>query len=409
MAATAPVMLIYTATQGSETATQSFTITIYDPLVLPRPQDQTFTRGIAIPRLLLPAATGGTGAPVAYQLLRLDGSSLPPGLSFDPTDRTLSGTPTTVITTPPVTLTYTATQGSVTAPAQTFTITVEVLTLEESLENLTYIVGRPIPDLEFPGVIGGDSNLGMTYQLVDPLRTLSPPGLNFDEATRTYTGTPTEATDGPVTLIYNVTQGSAAVAQMFFTITIHPDLALPQPQNQTFTVGIDMEPVVLLAATGGDGSAVTYAVTGLPSWLTFNPETRTLSGTPTEATTAPVPPLTYTATQANTVYDSLTDSQTFTITVNDPLVLPRPQNQTFTVDIATESEALLAATGGDGSEVTYAVTGLPSWLSFNASTRTLTGTPTEVTTAPVSLTYTATQGSVDGCPPRMFTITVING
>ena len=56
-------------------------------------------------------------------------------------------------------------------------------------------------------------------------------------------------------------------------------LSLPDPTDRTITFGASYS-ATLAAATGGTGT-LTYAVTGLPSGLTFNVGTRVLSGTPT--------------------------------------------------------------------------------------------------------------------------------
>ena len=76
--------------------------------------DQTFTVGTAV-SLTLPVATGGT-APYTYTL-----SPIPAGLSFNPTTRILSGTPTTAGTT---SATYTATDAANGSASLTFTIEV---------------------------------------------------------------------------------------------------------------------------------------------------------------------------------------------------------------------------------------------------------------------------------------------
>ena len=54
---------------------------------MPRFADQMYTAGSAITPLVLPAASGGTGA-LTYSLL-----GLPAGLVFDGATRTISGTP----------------------------------------------------------------------------------------------------------------------------------------------------------------------------------------------------------------------------------------------------------------------------------------------------------------------------
>ena len=79
--------------------------------------DQTFTVG-TYASLTLPIATGGT-APYTYSI-----SALPPGLHFDPVDRWLNGTPTTLVNAHPVT--YTATDATGASASLTFTITVEL-------------------------------------------------------------------------------------------------------------------------------------------------------------------------------------------------------------------------------------------------------------------------------------------
>ncbi len=80
---------------ASDTATLTFTITVQAADTAPAfgagvsIADLRLTQGQALTAMVLPAATGGDGA------LRYSFSpTLPPGLSFDPATRTLSGTPT---------------------------------------------------------------------------------------------------------------------------------------------------------------------------------------------------------------------------------------------------------------------------------------------------------------------------
>ena len=59
-----------------------------------------------------------------------------------------------------------------------------------------------------------------------------------------------------------------------------------RPADQRYTVGTAITPLVLPAASGGDGGPYTYALNGpgggpLPGGLGYNGSTRTLSGTPT--------------------------------------------------------------------------------------------------------------------------------
>ena len=80
--------------------------------------DQAYTAGTEIAALELPVATGGV-APVAYAL-----TGVPVGLGFDPTTRTLSGTPAAG---GDYALTYTATDAEGAAVSLRFAVTVLVV------------------------------------------------------------------------------------------------------------------------------------------------------------------------------------------------------------------------------------------------------------------------------------------
>ena len=71
----------------------------------------------------------------------------------------------------------------------------------------------------------------------------------------------------------------------------------------------------------------------------------------------------------------------------DTLALTAPATLNYTSGSAIATETLPAATGGAGDD-TYSVSALPNGLSFNSTTRQLTGTPTAPGTT--SVTYTVT-------------------
>ena len=84
--------------------------------------------------------------------------------------------------------------------------------------------------------------------------------------------------------------------------------------DQTYTVGMAIQSLTLPEATGGDGT-LTYSLGPMiPDGLMFDGATRTLSGTPTTAGTYH---MTYTVADADDNSDD-TDSEDFTITVQDP-------------------------------------------------------------------------------------------
>ncbi|MFN7882827.1 MAG: putative Ig domain-containing protein [bacterium] len=147
-----------------------------------------------------------------------------------------------------------------------------------------------------------------------------------------------------------------------------------------------------LAATLADGSA-------LPSWLSFDAATRTFSGTPGASAVGALN-LKVTATDTG----GLSASGTFTLTVahvnHAPVVTVAPANQTATADQAF-SFALPANTFTDpdaGDSLTLSATladglALPSWLSFNANTRTFSGTPLNGNAGTLAVKVTATDAA----------------
>ena len=189
--------------------------------------------------------------------------------------------------------------------------------------------------------------------------------------------------------------------------------------DYTYPAGAAITDLVLPEASGGTGE-LTYGVTGLPTGLSFDAATRTISGTPSAATSGAV-----TIVYAATDEDGTTDTLTFTITIDEAgsAVLEElddsddsddsslafaddaaVDNQTYTVGAAITDLVLPEAVGGTG-ELTYGVTGLPTGLSFDAATRTISGTPTAKTDGAVPIIYTVLDGQ-GSFAALTFTITV---
>ena len=177
--------------------------------------------------------------------------------------------------------------------------------------------------------------------------------------------------------------------------------------DQLYTAGSAITPLVLPAALGGTG-ALTYRVLSLPAGLSFDAATRTLSGTPTAATDGVVE-VSYIVTDEGgsiallefniTVTSGMSTSFGFA----DAVVA----DQAYTAGSAITPLVLPAASGGTGA-LTYSLVGLPAGLSFDAATRTLSGTPTAATNGAVEVTYLVRDegGSVDFL---IFSITVNPG
>ncbi len=183
------------------------------------------------------------------------------------------------------------------------------LHLTGTIANQTFPRAQPIAPLVLPEASGGVSPINYT------LAPTPPTGLSFDSATRTISGTPTEVTQGPLPYTYTATDANGSADSLHFTIEVFLPLHLTGTiANQTFPRAQAIAPLVLPEASGGV-SPINYTLAHtLPTGLSFDSATRTISGTPTEVTQAPLP-YTYTATDAIGSADSLH----FTIEVFSPV------------------------------------------------------------------------------------------
>ena len=178
--------------------------------------------------------------------------------------------------------------------------------------------------------------------------------------------------------------------------------------NQTWSVG-QVVSLKLAANTFTDslGLAMTYRATlstgaALPAWLSFNASTETFSGT------VPVGAGPLGLTVAATDSLGITRSETFTVglisaattvTHTAPKLAAHTANQIWVAGVA-ETLTLSAGTFTDpqSSVLTYSATlsngsALPSWLKFNATTRSFTGTePANTGLVTVKVTATDTFG-----------------
>ena len=195
-----------------------------------------------------------------------------------------------------------------------------------------YVQGLEIDSLVLPAATGG--NLPLTYALAPAL----PEGLAWSESAVTrptrpgaLAGTPTVPAQAAAWTL-TATDADGDTVTLRFTIEVAPDVSNLMPSfggaqvpAQRYVQGLEIDPLVLPAATGGD-LPLTYALTGpgpasaLPEGLAWSESavtrpTRpgTLAGTPTEVAQAAT--WTLTATDA----DGDPATLTFTIEVLDRL------------------------------------------------------------------------------------------
>ena len=306
----------------------------------------------------LPAAFAATRYAVAPQL--------PNGLSFNPINREISGTPTAAQPRRPYTLTAFGNDEQ-----DTLRFTIEVLpdampAFADGVADQLYRVGTPV-DTQLPMASDGDGAL--VYDLAPAL----PAGLRLDAGNHKIVGTPTRAAARTI-YTWQATDEDGDQAAVTFAIEVEPD-SMPRfraaPADQRFRVGNAVN-VRLPAASGGDGD-VAYALTpALPAGLRLNAGRRVIVGTPTAA-------------MARTRYAwTATDEDGDAATVNFSIEVEPDLMPAFTASVADQrynkSAAILPvvlpnASGGDGA-LTYGLSpALPPGLSFDLDSRTIAGTP----------------------------------
>ena len=367
--------------------------------------DQSYNKDTAIATLNLPAATASTGSPtITYTLT----PTLPAGLSFDASARTVSGTPTAAAAS--ATYTYTAAAADYTAATLTFSIVVADAVAglsfgSSTIANQSYVKDTAIDALTLPQATGGSGTI--TYSLSPSL----PNGLSFDATARTISGTPTatgatyrySATDGADTVTLSFTlevaqaeegAGIAASCTLTFNGTIS-DLVLTRNTAMTS---------ITLPASNASGT-LTYSTSILPAGVSFNATTRALSGTPTALQTAKS--YDYWVTDENSDCGRLS----FNITVNTALKFRNALgNQVYGATAAVNAKLPLAHGLSGNPPIDYTLTGtLPAGLSYHDGKTApynpaITGTPTTKTAA-ANFTYTATSRS-DSADTVSVTFTV---
>jgi hypothetical protein len=242
-----------------------------------------------------------------------------------------------------------------------------------------------------------------------------PDWLSFDAASMTFSGTPTNDDVGSVSITVTASDGEAS-AFTEVTIAVANTNDAPTVQNEigNWVIGEDnafsMTIPANVFADVDAGDSLSVSLAGVPEWLTYDPATGMLSGTPENADVG-VYTLTLTASDGEA---SVEESFTVTVVnVNDAPTLDHAigdqaltEDQAFSLTVPADtfsdvdSAALeLSATLSDGSA-------LPGWLTFDAVTGVLSGTPTNDQVGSIEVRISASDGEYSAS--SVFSLNVAN-
>ncbi|MEJ7242891.1 putative Ig domain-containing protein, partial [Staphylococcus caprae] len=144
---------------------------------------------------------------------------------------------------------------------------------------------------------------------------------------------------------------------------------------------------ITVEATDNSDQTVRNEVSGLPDGVSFDIVTNTISGTPTKVGSYPI---TVTTTDAS---GNKTETK-FTIEVVDKTVPAVTSIKDQTKQVNTSIDSIkIEATDNSGQAVTNKVSGLPTGVTFDSETNTISGTPTKVGSYPITVTTTDASGN----------------
>jgi len=220
-----------------------------------------------------------------------------------------------------------------------------------------------------------------------------PWGLSLNSSTGVISGTPTVATDQSIYTVTAYNAGGSTTAALSIAVTNGAPTRLTYSSNPAIDTANTQIMVNIPSSIGGEPTE--YGVSpSLPTGLTLNPTSGTISGTPSATSTQS----SYTVTASN-AFGSATAKLKITVENNATTLSYSPSTVVYTAGQAIAPLKI-------SNRVTGAYTVAPPFpdgLTLNGSTGTIRGTPSRVSSTE---TYTVTASTSGGNAVGRVSITV---
>jgi CSLREA domain-containing protein len=353
---------------NGNTGAQAYTWTVNVPTITITPAAGTLsaTKNVAYSQSF--TASGGTAT-----YTWLETGALPTGITFNTATATLSGTTAQTGSFP---ITIKATDSSTgsgpynQSNSYTLSVTAPTITIAPTTLTAATVATAYSQQLTASGGVASYT-YAITAGALPAGVTLSSGGL--------LSGTPTAG--GSFTFTVTATDHNGNTGAQAYSWTVNGATITITPAAGTLTATGETAYSQTFTASGGTPT-YTWLETGtLPTGITFNTATATLSGTATQGGSFPI---TIEATDSSTGTGPYSQTNAYTLTVNGPTITVSPASLTAATAAVAYSQTI-TATGGAGT-YTYTETGtLPAGLTLSTA-GVLAGTPTQAGSFPITVT-----------------------
>jgi len=226
-----------------------------------------------------------------------------------------------------------------------------------------YLATAPLAEVVAGFVYDDQLDVAVESGVLVLASSVLPAWMTFDDMTGRLSGTPLVNQTGanPVSISAD---DSFQVADLSFSVNVLPNL--PPTFTSTPALSVDVDTAYQYQVTVDDDYNFTL-LAGIPAWLTFDPVTAILSGTPADGDVGD-----HVITLRATDEAQLVE-QTFTLSVLTNL--PPTFTSTPSLSVREGSGYQYAVTVDDDFSFTLSAVTIPTWLTFDAQTGMLSGTP----------------------------------